>query len=479
MQSQPAVISGQLATGKTSDTVILIMHGEFSPLGNPEFLPAFEQTIISSGGRFSFATPPLEGPVRVNFYVNTERITTHNILRSDSALINYYVEPGDRIQVTGKPGAYHFSGKGAAKWQYEWEVDSILHLFASRRKEYADNKAGFNHIRFNTDRMNGQRQLLDRYKGRISETMDFIYRANLRTGAYGHYYTSVRAGLRGDSDRVRQAQQLYEQYLTNISVDTASSALLLLSFYPEFLLLKEETDAAYALSLGRLPAPGIYQRISSRYSGTLRDKLLLMSLDREVSRSEVTDSSFAWLLDMVETPRYRKRLEALMASFVSGKPVVDFAFRDRENKVVRLSDFKGKVIFLDMWFTGCGGCVAVAKALPEVEEAFKDRTDVVFVSLSVDLKREEWLPSVDGNRKLNQGTTKAYTHYTTPSTIYLYTAGTGSANDFIRQYVPGAAFPHLLLVGKDGNLFSASPPNPAHPDGKEQLIALIRQALGS
>ena len=77
-------------------------------------------------------------------------------------------------------------------------------------------------------------------------------------------------------------------------------------------------------------------------------------------------------------------------SFVEpGQPAYDFCLTDFEGNKVRLSDFKGKAVYIDFWSTHCGPCRAsIERYGKEIHDRFKDE-DVVFiyVALEYDLKR--------------------------------------------------------------------------------------------
>lgn len=68
----------------------------------------------------------------------------------------------------------------------------------------------------------------------------------------------------------------------------------------------------------------------------------------------------------------------------AGALAPDFVMEDENGKTVRLSDFRGKVVFIDVWATWCGGCVAGLPAFIALKEQYKDRKDVVFLTISDD-----------------------------------------------------------------------------------------------
>lgn len=62
-----------------------------------------------------------------------------------------------------------------------------------------------------------------------------------------------------------------------------------------------------------------------------------------------------------------------------GKDASDFELKDMQGKTVKLSDYKGKKVYLKFWATWCGPC---RKSMPELEKLVKD-TDRNFEILTI------------------------------------------------------------------------------------------------
>ena len=60
----------------------------------------------------------------------------------------------------------------------------------------------------------------------------------------------------------------------------------------------------------------------------------------------------------------------------------DFTAMDKDGKTVKLSDFKGKKVYINMWASWCGPCM---REIPELEKTYqklKDSKDIVFLSMT-------------------------------------------------------------------------------------------------
>lgn len=65
-----------------------------------------------------------------------------------------------------------------------------------------------------------------------------------------------------------------------------------------------------------------------------------------------------------------------------GFPAPDFAFPGLDGKMVRLGDYKGKVVFLNIWATWCPSC---REEMPSMERLYKDLKGEDFEILAVSI----------------------------------------------------------------------------------------------
>lgn len=138
------------------------------------------------------------------------------------------------------------------------------------------------------------------------------------------------------------------------------------------------------------------------------------------------------------------------------KDAFAFELKDTLGRGVRLSDFKGKTLVMDFWFTGCKACVQVAQYLHQVViPQFQSDTNVVFIAVSTDISFLQWKKSIRSRL------------YSNPPQLNLFTMGMGSQHPLCLHYGFEGA-PQMLLIDKDGRLISSVNPGP-------QLVEMIRK----
>lgn len=67
---------------------------------------------------------------------------------------------------------------------------------------------------------------------------------------------------------------------------------------------------------------------------------------------------------------------------MEGKPLPGFNFVDLNGNIYNNETCKGKIIVLNFWFIGCAACKEEMPALNKIVASYKNRNDVLFVSLT-------------------------------------------------------------------------------------------------
>jgi thiol-disulfide isomerase/thioredoxin len=80
-----------------------------------------------------------------------------------------------------------------------------------------------------------------------------------------------------------------------------------------------------------------------------------------------------------------------------GQPAFDFTGRDAQGNLVKLSDFKGKLVYVDVWATWCGPCKYEIPYLDTLETDYSGK-NIVFISYSIDEDHAAWLKFVPENK---------------------------------------------------------------------------------
>ncbi len=68
-----------------------------------------------------------------------------------------------------------------------------------------------------------------------------------------------------------------------------------------------------------------------------------------------------------------------------GTPAPNFSLPDLEGKNVSLSDFKGKMVLLNIWATWCRPCVEEMPSIEKLYNQFKEK-DLIILAVSIDIK---------------------------------------------------------------------------------------------
>lgn len=115
----------------------------------------------------------------------------------------------------------------------------------------------------------------------------------------------------------------------------------------------------------------------------------------------------------------------------------NFTVRNAAGERIKFEDYKGKVIFLNLWATWCGPCRA---EMPTIQSLYDkvgkvDSTKVVFVMLSIDRDRDE--------AKIGSYINK-----------YKYTFPIYRPSGTLTQQLDVPSIPTTFIINKEGNIVS-------------------------
>jgi cytochrome c biogenesis protein CcmG/thiol:disulfide interchange protein DsbE len=154
-------------------------------------------------------------------------------------------------------------------------------------------------------------------------------------------------------------------------------------------------------------------------------------------------------------------LVAILSTFAEHAPsspsrtaAPEFKLQDANGAVVKLSDYRGKVVLLDFWATWCGGCRTEMPWFMEFERSYRDRG---FAVVGVSMDEDGWraVKPFIAERKIN----------------YRVLLG----NERIARLYGGLeALPVTLLIDRDGKIVSKHVGTEAGKEGfRREIEALM------
>ncbi|HMH34149.1 MAG TPA: TlpA disulfide reductase family protein [Puia sp.] len=470
-QAKPIYLDGQVVhEGKRRSTITVVVWKDViaSNIG------ATQMTCTTGrNGSFSFKLPRIEHPMRIGFEVNQSK--------GGNSVLNYYIlEPDDHIQMkinwTPKGFQYRFFGIGATKYRCRQEIDMAsnkLEPFIEQEKNkpiFYEPIYSLRRIQLEDSILQIKFSILDKYK--LSRPVYHMLKSDIigETRITFQCFFMVQQYL-ADSMKKERLLQYYRSMLM-LPVDTSSYSTIspaylnfLFSRSAICLFVESNGNAEYILAnVYNARFKELYDKLKADYRGELRERMLLNYLtDMRIQDTRGDfDSCLQDAYELVHNPYLKEILKKWRTVKLKGTPVYDFSLPDTTGKMVRLSDLRGKLVFIDIWFTGCSGCKLFARQMDSlVYPLFKNDSNIQFVSICTDLKKSQWLKSVREEK------------YSLKTFINLYTNGLGMEHPFLKYYdVEGG--PTLMLVDKKGRIYSVTVPR----DGKsKELIALIYAAL--
>jgi thiol-disulfide isomerase/thioredoxin len=142
-----------------------------------------------------------------------------------------------------------------------------------------------------------------------------------------------------------------------------------------------------------------------------------------------------------------------IANLTPGKAIPAFAYPDIEGNLVRLSDFAGKKVLIDVWATWCQPCLA---EIPHLRQLANDNRDLAILGISVDAREDEqkWRDFI-----------------ATRDPAGTQVLADSSWNSGLMQHLVVTSIPRFILLDGNGRIIDANAPRPSDRALRELIAA--------
>lgn len=201
-----------------------------------------------------------------------------------------------------------------------------------------------------------------------------------------------------------------------------------------------------------------------QYSREIKDHLLFAFLVFRMKSSGPTHFLDSIITDLTKQHKISLNDQYLLSdikskysSLLPGHPAPPLQGISPDGKVYALNDFKGKVIFIDIWATWCAPCLEALPHVLDLKQKFESNHQVAFLFLSNDSKEEVWKKYLE-------------TH---PEFTGVHLRARKEEDRPLEEAWKVTGIPRYMLIDKKGNIIDAFVKNHSF----EEIQLMIEKAL--
>ena len=373
----------------------------------------------------------------------------------------FYFKPGDCLQVAMTHSSYELIGENTPENR---EMER-WHHFVYPLEEMAFYRDKCTYVEFFP--LLGEKweayQQYESWRGK-NRVFDQKFR-NMQELSIHHYALHSLYSLRADHPDASDMTAFYR----DVDVERLTKTCDFLGYPYGMMLLtrihqvplflaetEEEKNAVYVADL----AKRLELALPRLHNAELKGEWILqeaLTFIREYGALREIEKRFGgYFVDDSQRKRLRDRI-IQTATNEPGQDYFDFTFEDKDGKRVSLSDFMGKVVYVDVWATWCSPCIQEIPAMQELGKRYHGK-EVVFMSVSIDKPkdRERWekmlVEKEMGGVQLIAG---------------------DDAGDIMDPYRI-ARIPRFMLFSREGKIIRTNAPRPSSPE----ITALLDEWIG-
>jgi len=462
-QERSAKIALQLS-GLTNSDSISIVAERYGQLSTRSDRTEAVYTAALKGKAAQFKVPAFDHPMRFQIRLDSKEPASvkysPGILGLQTSF--YFLEDGDDITISETKGHITFSGQGKEKFRLIEEMNK-----AASKYGYPGSYTEHNKIKAFLDSRDTlfleQISLIKKNSALISPEMRSLLKAEV-TGNYLSRFNILFNALKR-AEWLKDSIGSYRQQ-KKMNLDTAGlnnePVMLYSANYPFGLLASYQLDSVI-LAKKAFDLNKCYHYFKTHYDGYLRERII-MELIYNNKRQETDIAGLCKdALMYFENEDFREGLKALLKVRKDRDVIYKFSLTDTKGNKVPLAAFKGKILFLDFWFTGCGSCLHMPPVIKNVMNNLSGKP-VVYLSISIDRSKATWLKNARSGA------------YTTAGEIDLYTDGLGIEHP-ITKYFDITGAPTIILFDQQGGFVDLPEPAAARRDNGKRIIEIIRKQL--
>lgn len=430
---------------------------------------------------YEFTSPPISKPALLNIFYGFSYLTK-----------DFYAFPGDTVKflVDRDNARSYFIGKNANTYQVQLDLArenqkslrsqtpvmfgaSVQSMTKDENSKRLYEKAVENQInpvnkliRFletKEDRQKYLTEIRNELNGKAIPGLDELtaYKDLIPKDQYEFFiaeqtgkafYQSIKLLNRFLPDIEDNRDILFNEIDTLGSLNFNSNLITHAYAYQDFLMEK-------ASLLFRSGDKSIFQSFD-QYPPELREILVTRFMGKYFKSLSNPNEFLSYAIEKATLPWTREVLNQLNQSRAIGASFKEITLPDSEGNMVSSLDWKGKIVLIDFWFTGCKACIDYYEnCIKPAEEYFRGNPDILFVTINADKNTELWQKSLASDR------------YTSAHAVNLF-AGQNLGEDLLKFYNINS-YPSQLLLDKEIKIFRSG----SFARNPEALITLIKEAI--
>jgi thiol-disulfide isomerase/thioredoxin len=414
------------------------------------------------------------------FYLKTYAITKPTVatLRKEELSVNVYAAPGYNLTLTGDVKDMRqfmlqkkITGIGAQSNRYLFAQDVANYAYRDSVSWYEMKEKDLLKFIKKDKRIRdslyvqafGNNKLNDKWLAEFAKLtrldnafLHTYYLLNLVTYDSTFDYARSVSFLAANTD-----QKLWANLYNEENLVSENYISWFMGTYPEYIRRQEiRKSPSYAQDKDDIE---LVREMAANYKGQIREIKMftkmkgLITYCRSFEELEGYKSRMPKYIALLKSGADQKELtqslvdkETELMRARIGKPAPLFEAADSTGVVYKLSDYNGKVVYLDLWASWCGPCRAEAPHLKKLTEKYQNQHDVVFISVAVMDKPDKWRGALKQDN---------------PSGLQLYDTNGTVQNGYFANSIP-----KFILINKKGEIVSFDAPAPSRAAALEAML---------